>query len=204
MLAGVVRHLVGEPVEARDAVVLRHRVHVARVVVRLRERGRDVLHVRDQLVGERHDQPEVGHRLDRVARGGDDVEVRAAGAQLREQLVVGAEARDRHLRPVLRLVGLVVRGVGVVDPVREQQVAALDLAVGGRRRLGLPPPRSPPPPPPPPPPLAAARAAAGGEVGGHGDPTAGEQRLAARDHALRSARGRPRGPGCGARRVGRA
>ena len=127
--------LVGQPVEARDAVVLRHRVDVARVVVGLGERGRDVLHVRDQLVRERDDQPEVGHRLDRVAGGGDDVEVRAPRAQLGEQLVVGAEAGDRHLRPVLLLVGLVVRRVGVVDPVGQQQVALLDLAVGGRRRL---------------------------------------------------------------------
>ena len=180
----LVRDLVGEPVEARDAVVLRHRVLVARVVVGLGERGRDVLHVRDQLVRERHDQPEVGHRLDRVAGGGDDVELRAAGAQLGQDLLVGAEAGDLDLRAVL------LPGSPCSWPGRSSRPswrAAGRPARPGRRPASAAwPPRSPrlrlrrrrPPP------LLAGRAAAAGHVRRHRGATAGEQRLPPGDHAL--------------------
>ena len=181
----LLRDLVGQPVEAGDAVVLRHRVLVAGVVVGLRERRREVRQVRDQLARERHDQPEVRHRLHRVAGRRDHVVLRAARPQLGEDLVVRAEAGDLDVRAVLLRVALVVRRIGVVDPVRQQQVAVLDLPVGRRRRLlgrGLLVPAAPARAAG----LAAAagRSAAAGGVGGHRRGAAGVQRLAARDHAL--------------------
>ena len=176
---------VGAPVPARDAVVLRHRVDVAGVVGRLREGRLQVLEVRQQLVIELEREVLVDHLRDGVAGRHDDVEARAAGAELGQQLLVRAVAVDLDLGPELARVALVrLRG----RSSRPSWPAAAGRPRSwrrGRRSTTTCRPRR----------CCSIAAAGGDERRERAQGTALEHAPAAH-HAARSGAERSRGPGC--------
>jgi hypothetical protein len=89
------------------------------------QRGPDVLlEVGDQLVVERLHELAADQARELVGRREDDVELQAAGAELRERLVERVEGGDPDAHALLLAEGLQHLGVEVVGVVVDLQLAA--------------------------------------------------------------------------------